>query len=142
MQPLAWVSNYLIKRLLTLRLVSVERSFAITEAACIRTSHILHCSPVLPRAIHCVFFSKRSTSIRRVKIVQIFDSALVRMCSRSLHYNGANDKRILPTPVSREGPRYRISTFEGAQLVEYVRFNAALFRWCLHSRCNIKFSVP
>ena len=83
-------------------------------------------------AIHCVFFSKRSTSIRRVKIVQIFDSALVRMCSRSLHYNGANDKRILPTPVSREGPRYRISIFEDAQLVEQIRHH----RLCASRQCS------
>ena len=54
------------------------------------------------------------------------------MCSPSLHYNGANDKRSLPTPVGPEGSRYRISTFERAQLVEQIRIH----RLCASKQCS------
>ena len=54
------------------------------------------------------------------------------MCGRSLHYNDANEKRILSTLVGREGPRYRISIFEDAQLVERIRRH----RLCASKQCS------
>ena len=54
------------------------------------------------------------------------------MCSRSLHYNDANDQRILSTLVGREGPCYRISIFEDAQLIERIRHH----RSCASKQCS------
>lgn len=91
--------------------------------------------------IYCIAFpcclvrfivSSFQSEARQFVELKLSKSALVRMCSRSLHYNnGTNDKRILPTPVSREGPLYRISIFEDAQLVEQVRHH----RLCASRQC-------
>ena len=63
MQPLAWISKYLIKRFSTLRLVSGERSFAINETACILLIYCIALACCLARFIVSSFPSEARQSV-------------------------------------------------------------------------------